>query len=113
MARDRQELEGMVGFEDEETLSISVRLQKVTDELKKIRDSLTLAKDVDPSILTDFRDAVNRVRNTAWAVEQYLNSKTTEGDPQIVLTFLRAHLSASPNTGRNRARSAPHSLSTS
>jgi hypothetical protein len=78
----------VLGFEDEETVSISVRLQKVTDEIKKIRDSLSLAKDVDPSILTDFRDAVNRVRNTAWAVEQYLNSKTIEGDPQIVLTLL-------------------------
>ena len=78
----------MLSFDDEQTESISMRLQKVTDELKKIRDSLSLAKDVDPSILTDFRDAVNRVRNTAWAVEQYLNSRTTEDDPQIVLTFL-------------------------
>ena len=47
-----------------------------------------MEKDVDPSILTDFRDAVNRVRNTAWAVEQYANSKHTETDPQTVLSVL-------------------------
>jgi hypothetical protein len=68
--------------------SISVRLQDVTVALRKIQDSLSSAKEVDPSILTDFRDAVNRIRNTAWAVEQYLSSKTTESDPQIVLTLL-------------------------
>lgn len=68
--------------------SISTRLQKVTDELRRIQDLLMMEKDVDPSILTDFRDAVNRVRNTAWAVEQYANSKHTETDPQTVLSVL-------------------------
>ncbi len=45
-------------------------------------------QEVDPRILTDFRDAVNRIRNTAWAVEQYANSKTTETDPNSLLTLL-------------------------
>jgi hypothetical protein len=68
--------------------SITVRLQSVTDELREIQESLSCAKDVDPSILTDFRDAVNRVRNTAWAVEQYAGSKAAETDPHIVLSLL-------------------------
>ncbi len=68
--------------------TVSLKLQSVTDQLRQIQDLLTLDKDVDPSILTDFRDAVNRVRNTAWAVEQFANSKTTETDPQTVLSVL-------------------------
>ena len=68
--------------------SISVRLQNVTHELRQIQESLTLDENVEPRILTDFRDAVNRVRNTAWAVEQYANSKTTETDPQTVVSVL-------------------------
>lgn len=68
--------------------SISVRLQKVTNELRQIQVLLTSEEDVAPPILTDFRDAVNRVRNTAWAVEQYANSKTTETDSKTVLSLL-------------------------
>ena len=68
--------------------SISVRLQKVTNELRQIQALLTSEEDVALPILTDFRDAVNRVRNTAWAVEQYANSKTTETDPKTVLSLL-------------------------
>jgi hypothetical protein len=68
--------------------TISVRLQDVTDELWQIQDLLARQQEVDPRILTDFRDAVNRVRNTAWAMEQYINSKTTETDPNSLLTLL-------------------------
>ena len=69
-------------------VSISVRLEKVTDELRRIQELLTSEAEVDGSILTDFRDAVNRVRNTAWAVEQFANSKLTETDPTTVLSVL-------------------------
>lgn len=70
------------------TPSIAVRLQKVTNELRHIQELLTSEANVNPSILTDFRDAVNRVRNTAWAVEQYANSKSAETDPQAVVSVL-------------------------
>ena len=49
---------------------------------------LASEKEFDPRILTDFRDAVNRVRTTAWGLEQYANSRTTETDPKTVLTVL-------------------------
>ncbi len=68
--------------------SVSVRLENVTDELRQIHELLASESDVDSRILTDFRDAVNRVRNTAWAVEQFANSKQMETDPQTVLTVL-------------------------
>lgn len=72
----------------ESNASISVRLQNVTNELRQIQDLLTSTEEVDPRLLSDFRDAVNRVRNTAWAVEQYASSKTTETDPKTVLLVL-------------------------
>ena len=77
----------MSTISDKQT-SISVRLQNVTNELRQIQDLLTMEENVDPRLLTDFRDAVNRVRNTAWAVEQYANSKTTDTDPQTVSSVL-------------------------
>jgi hypothetical protein len=68
--------------------TVSVRMQRVAEELREIQDLLALQPGVDTSILTDFRDAVNRVRNTAWAVEQYANSQSTGEDPQNVVTLL-------------------------
>ena len=68
--------------------SISVRLQNVTNELRQIQGLLASEKELDPRILIDFRDAVNRVRNTAWGMEQYANSKTAETDPSTVLMAL-------------------------
>jgi hypothetical protein len=73
---------------EQQKVSISVRLQNVTNELREIQNALTVEDDVDARILTDFRDAVNRVRNTAWAVEQYANSKTAESDAQTVVSVL-------------------------
>jgi len=82
-------LEGVVSStSNHRNESISVRLQNVTNELREIQDLLTLEDDVDARILTDFRDAVNRVRNTAWAVEQYANSKSANTDPQTVISVL-------------------------
>jgi hypothetical protein len=68
--------------------TITMRLEKVTSELREIQELLISKEDAEPRILTDFRDAVNRVRNTAWAVEQYANSKHNEMDPQSVLSVL-------------------------
>jgi len=81
-------VEGVVGSTSDRNESISVRLQNVTNELRDIQDLLTQDDDVDARILTDFRDAVNRVRNTAWAVEQYANSKSASTDPQTVISVL-------------------------
>jgi hypothetical protein len=81
-------VEGVVGSTSDRNESISVRLQNVTNELRDIQDLLTQDDDVDARILTDFRDAVNRVRNTAWAVEQYANSKSANTDPQTVISVL-------------------------
>jgi hypothetical protein len=39
-------------------------------------------------ILTDFRDAVNRVRNTAWAAYQYTESKITGKDSRSIISIV-------------------------
>ena len=77
-----------MGFASEGKASITVRLQRVANELREIEDLLASEEELDPRILADFRDAVNRVRNTAWGVEQYANSKTTETDPKTLFTVL-------------------------
>jgi hypothetical protein len=82
------QLEKAVSSSSGVNASISVRLQSVTNELRQIQDLLALEREFDPRILADFRDAVNRVRNTVWGLEQYANSKTTETDPKTVLTVL-------------------------
>lgn len=68
--------------------SISLRLQHVTEELRDIQKVLTPGADLDPSILNDFHDAVNRVRTAAWAMEQYAGLKEMETDPASVLSVL-------------------------
>lgn len=68
--------------------TISMRLQRITTELRRIQDSLAEEREVDSRILTDFRDAVNRIRNTAWAMEQFANSKTMKTDPDPLLSLV-------------------------
>jgi len=50
---------------------ISTTLQNVTNELRQLQDLLLFAEKLDPSILTDFRDIIDRIRHNAWAVQQY------------------------------------------
>ncbi len=50
---------------------IEDKLQKVANELRQIQDLLVTEEAVDPRVLSDFRDAVNKVRAVTWAVEQY------------------------------------------
>ncbi len=64
------------------------KLLKVTDELHQIQEELLNSEDLDPSILAAFRQAVNRVRTTAWAMQQYTESQAQEGDPKKVLSLM-------------------------
>jgi hypothetical protein len=67
--------------------SVSLRLQSATSELHEV-EALLASADLDARILSDFRDAVNRVRTTAWAMQQYAETKDTERDPSKVLSML-------------------------
>jgi hypothetical protein len=72
---------------DADSVSVSLRLQSVTSELHEV-EALLASADLDGGILSDFRDAVNRVRTAAWATQQYAETKDTERDPSKVLSML-------------------------
>ncbi len=50
---------------------ITSTLQGVTDELWRLQDLLLQSEQPDLRMLVAFRDVVNRLRQTAWAVQQY------------------------------------------
>jgi hypothetical protein len=68
-------------------LKVPSRLEHAISELQGVQE-LLLSGDVDPRILTDFRDALNRVRNTAWAAQQYVAHKETGENSDSVLSLL-------------------------
>jgi hypothetical protein len=43
--------------------------------------------DLDPQVLVDFRDAVSRVRNSAWAAQQYVAGKEGDQDSTSLVSF--------------------------
>ena len=72
---------------DADAVSVSIRLQSATSELHEV-EALLASADLDARILSDFRDAVNRVRTAAWATQQYAETKDTERDPSKILSML-------------------------
>ena len=49
---------------------------------------MLLSSEVDPDVLSDFRDALNRVRNTAWAAQQYVVRQESGQESTSVLSLL-------------------------
>jgi hypothetical protein len=68
-------------------LPVCSHLEKGISELQGLYDVL-LTGDLDPRVLTDFRDALNRVRAAAWAAQQYIVRKEIDQDSTSVLSFL-------------------------
>ena len=62
-------------------------LEQAIVELQRLHEVL-LSGDLEPRVLADFRDALNRVRTAAWAAQQYIACKETEQDSASVLSFL-------------------------
>ena len=63
------------------------RLEKAISELEGLKQ-LLLSGDLDPQVLANFRDALNRARTAAWAAQQYVARKETQQDSSSVLSFL-------------------------
>jgi hypothetical protein len=76
-----------VGGTAPQLVTVSGRLKSAVEELRRV-DRLLLGGDLDPRILSDFRDAINRVRNTAWSAQQYLTQKDNQQDSRGVLSLL-------------------------
>ena len=71
--------------------SVSQRLRAVTNELEQI-DQLLVSEQLGSEVLTDFRDAVNRVRTTAWAVAQVLESGEESANALAILANERVRV---------------------
>lgn len=69
-------------------VAVSPPLAKAITELQRVQKVLLRGEDLDPHILADFREALNRVRNAAWSAQQYLASKATDQDSTSVLAIL-------------------------
>ena len=54
--------------------AVSEQLRKAIADLRTSQ-KLLLSDDLPPCVLSEFRDALNRVRNTAWAAQQSLAAK--------------------------------------
>src|SRR5947208_14462839 len=69
-------------------VDVSPRLEKAITELRGLQERLLSGDGLDSRILTDFREALNRIRNTAWSAQQYIALKATDQDAGSVLTIL-------------------------
>jgi hypothetical protein len=67
---------------------ISARLQRASADLKDLETSM-VGGDVDPRILLEFREAVNHIRHTTWAVQQWIERRAKHEDPfDLVQVFV-------------------------
>lgn len=69
--------------------SVAARLQVATNELRDLEQLIKTA-DFDSRVLRDFRGAVDNVRTTTWATQQWIERQEHGGDPYGVLPVLSA-----------------------
>jgi hypothetical protein len=65
---------------------VTSQVERITSELK-VLEQLLIAGLVDRRVLTSFREAVNRIRTTSWAVQQWLEGAqgSEDGVPAMLL----------------------------
>jgi hypothetical protein len=76
-----------VKCESEPSVAVSARVESAISELQALQE-LILSGDLDPRVLSDFRDALNRVRNTAWAAQQFVASQLSDQGSAGVVSLL-------------------------
>jgi hypothetical protein len=79
--------ERLVRDDENPNPGVSERLKVAIADLHAC-ENLLLSNDLPPSVLSDFRDALNRVRNTAWAAQQSVAAKVTGQDSTAVASLL-------------------------
>ncbi|HXM69161.1 MAG TPA: hypothetical protein VN911_20705 [Candidatus Acidoferrum sp.] len=67
--------------------SLSERLKAATDELQEL-EQLVVSGNSSPRVLSEFRGAVDSIRQTAWAVQQWAELQKQDRDPYTVLGIL-------------------------
>jgi len=66
---------------------VSIRLQASTDELLELEQRIQ-PSDIDSSMLRDFRGAVDHIRTTVWAVQQWIELRDRGSDLYPTLPVL-------------------------
>ena len=67
----------------------SFQLKKACAELVRLEYDMRTGP-IDPRVLQEFRDAVDNVRKTAWAVQEWQERQFKQHDPQTVLPLITA-----------------------
>lgn len=68
---------------------VNFQLKKTSAELVRLERAMR-SGSIDTRILTEFRDAVDYVRKTAWAVQEWQERELQRHDPHTVLPLLTA-----------------------
>ncbi len=76
-------------FPSETFWGLTFRLRKTTSELLRL-DQAIKSGNIDPRVLREFRDAVDYVRKTAWAVQEWQERQLQHRDTATVLPLLVA-----------------------
>jgi hypothetical protein len=66
---------------------LNFQLRKASAELVRIEQEMK-AGGIEPRILEEFRDSVDYVRKTAWAVQEWQERQLQKRDPQTVLPLI-------------------------
>ncbi|HKO05447.1 MAG TPA: hypothetical protein VJW51_11890 [Candidatus Acidoferrales bacterium] len=66
---------------------VTFRLKKATAELRELEQEIK-SGGIDARVLRDFRDAVDYVRKTAWAVQEWQERQIQRHDTATVLPLL-------------------------
>ena len=66
---------------------LTFQLRRTTGELLKLEHGMK-AGDVDPYVLREFRDAVDYIRKTAWAVQEWQERQIQKRDTATVIPLL-------------------------
>ena len=67
--------------------TVSERLRAATGDLQELERQV-VSGDCAPRVLSDFRTAVDNIRRTAWAVQQWIELQQQHRDPYTVLSIL-------------------------
>jgi hypothetical protein len=76
-----------VSSEPTQNSVISERLKTAISDLRSLQ-GLLRSDDLPACVLTDFRDALNRVRNAAWAAQQSVAAKVSGQGSAAVASLL-------------------------
>ncbi len=66
---------------------ITFQLRRTSAQLLKLEQAIRTG-DIDPFVLREFRDAVDHIRKTAWAVQEWHERRLQHRDAQTVLSLL-------------------------